>query len=294
VTPPTPPTLATSSVVSATVVAAVVSAAVAGLIQLVTLFRYLPYRLKVEQSYEQRKALRELIGSFHGRLLEEAVDWHWRMHTIYEQIDAGVEPLKDSTGATWAAYKLVRLATVAQQFTWDAFYIDQRIALQSDRDFVAFVKLLQSTMAGHSLLWDPTQQLPRSRFDESVPGDVMKVVCEAMLTHERVASGLLSLRESERRLRTDQDMECVVRFVEGVGIDDAGFRWDRLVATHLVAAAFVNAYGYPFQKISAAQLQAIAGRINHDLVRQNLAADVQRFGLADKDGAVELSEILRN
>ena len=116
------------------VVAAAVAALVTGLFQVVTSFRYLPYRLRTEQDYEQWKALRQLIGTFHGRLLEEAVDWHWRMCTSYDQLNAGIRPFVDRGDATRAAYKLARLATVLQQFDWEAVYIDQRIALPSDKD----------------------------------------------------------------------------------------------------------------------------------------------------------------
>jgi len=277
------------------VVAAAVAAVVTGLFQLFTSFRYLPYRLRTEQDYEQRKALRQLIGTFHGRLLEEAVDWHWRMWTSYNQLNAGVRPFVDRGDAIRAAYKLARLATVLQQFDWEAVYIDQRIALPSDRDFVAFVKLLGSTIVGHSILRERTRPLPRERFDGSVTGDMMRVVCEDMLTGRPVAGGLLSLREFERRAQSDEALSQVVRLLQAAdSAEDPGFRWDRLVATHLVAAVFVNAYGYPFQRISVDHLRRIAGELRNDVVRGNLADDLDRFRLDTNDHVAALARILRD
>src|SRR5947209_2195328 len=41
-------------------------------------------RLFSQHRAEQRKELRRLIGRYHGRLLEAAIDWDRRMHQLYE------------------------------------------------------------------------------------------------------------------------------------------------------------------------------------------------------------------
>ena len=51
--------------------------------------RQLHDKLTAEYDYEQRKKLRDLIGHYHGRVLQAAEEFHYRMLAIYFSKDKG-------------------------------------------------------------------------------------------------------------------------------------------------------------------------------------------------------------
>ena len=76
----------TTAIVSAViaVVVAFVTTLLAAPVRLLVEQRLLSHRLRTEQEYEQRRELRNLIGRFHGPLVEGAERLHYRMLNIYE------------------------------------------------------------------------------------------------------------------------------------------------------------------------------------------------------------------
>lgn len=84
----------------ATLAAALIAGVVSLLVTIVTVLftpigayllaqRQLRDKLKTEYEYEQRKKLRNLIGRYHGRILQAAEEFHYRMLAIYYSRDKG-------------------------------------------------------------------------------------------------------------------------------------------------------------------------------------------------------------
>jgi hypothetical protein len=131
-------------------------------------------RLVSQHRHDERRKLQELIGRFHGRLLEAAVDWDRRMHQLYvsEPAPDDWNPPPPENGMSEVAYfldnsdreedpeayihgkfldeseylfrsyvfRFLALCGLARRFERDAFYIDAKVGRPSDRQFLKYAK----------------------------------------------------------------------------------------------------------------------------------------------------------
>lgn len=125
--------------------------------------RLLVQKSKTEYEYEARKELRSLIGRYHGRVLDAAVDLHHRMDNMYgdEADSARYRRLAVSGNPEGNYYYLstvrrfLNLAALCLRFEQDATFIDARIAEGGDREFLYFVRAFR---------WAMTSEKPFARL----------------------------------------------------------------------------------------------------------------------------------
>lgn len=241
--------------------------------------RALEHKLKAEYEYEQRRELRQLIGRHQGRMLEAAEAWNNRMNNLYDHEAEGrleVQGRYDEPNYyLWStAYRFLTLCSLARQFEAQAFYIDVRIAQQSDLDFVKFAKAFRWLMTDLALVegleyepWEGTDHFYNDRF---------RGICDSF----RKEDDVLSLADFEEQAPTDPNLRQVLAFFDGLQAAEPRLRWDRLVALHLFVMAFLNAFGYDMQYSSDADLARAVDRLVTPEVRRNLVAAVTKLGLA--------------
>src|SRR5439155_5054631 len=119
--------------------------------------RALQHQLRSQYEHDQRKQLKELIGRYHGRLVEAADAWHNRMNNLYKydgegRLDAGGRygELEYYFGTT--VYRFVALCSLARRFEAEAFFFDARIAERADLDFIKFAKAFRWLMTDLELV----------------------------------------------------------------------------------------------------------------------------------------------
>jgi hypothetical protein len=135
---------------------AVVAAVVAGLFTLINnrATLYTTYRL------EQKKELKNLIGDYHGRMLESARDWDRRMHKLYAP--KGTDHMAPHGGCydheeylyLSVVFRFLSLLGIARKFESHAFYIDSRIAERNDLYFLRYAKSFLWVMTDSNLTPD--------------------------------------------------------------------------------------------------------------------------------------------
>jgi hypothetical protein len=253
--------------------------------------RALQHKLHTEYEYEQRRELRQLIGRYHGRLVDAADSWHNRMENLYKHVSGG---RLDVNGAyehadyyfTTTVYRFLVLASLARAFEGEAFFIDARIAEKNDLDFVRFVKAFRWLMTDLGLIegleydpWLARDHLLTDRF---------RVICDSC----SVDGNVFSMTDFEQRAGKDPDLEPALEFFDGLRPDEDRLRWDRLVAFHLAVMAFLNLVGYDVQGSSDEDFVRVAGHIRHPQVRANLAVALGRLGLAANDEGLRLAQAL--
>src|SRR6266516_5210666 len=250
--------------------------------------RALQHKLRTEYEYEQRRELRQLIGRYHGRLVDAADAWHNRMENLYKHESEG---RLDVHGAyeqpdyyfTTTVYRFLALASLARAFEGESFFIDARIAEKNDLDFVRFVKAFRWLMTDLGLIegleFEPW--LARDYFLT----DRFRVLCNSCMFE----GNLFSLTDLEQRAGKDPDLEPALGFFDGLRADEDRLRWDRLVALHLVVMAFLNLVGYDMQRSSDEDFARVAGQFRHSVVRANLAEAVKRLGLTANDEGLRLA-----
>lgn len=244
--------------------------------------RALQHKLRTEYEYEQRRELRELIGRYHGRLVDAADSWHNRMENIYKHESEG---RLDVHGAyerpdyyfTTTVYRFLAFSSLARAFEGESFFIDARIAEKNDLDFVRFVRAFRWLMTDLGLI-EGLEYEPWLARDHFLT-DRFRVVCDSCIVDGKP----MSLTELEQRAGKDADLQPALEFFDGLRADEDRLRWDRLVALHLAVMAFLNLVGYDMQRSSDEDFARVAGQFRNPEVRRNLAAAVERLGLSAND-----------
>jgi hypothetical protein len=246
--------------------------------------RALQHKLRTEYEYEQRRELRELIGRYHGRLVDAADSWHNRMENIYKhesegQLDVNGAYEQPNYYFNTTVYRFLALGSLARAFEGESFFIDARIAEKNDLDFVRFVKAFRWLMTDLGLI-EGLEYEPWLARDHFLT-DRFRVVCDSCV----VEGNLISLTELEQRAGKDAGLEPALEFFDGLRADEDRLRWDRLVALHLAVMAFLNLVGYDVQRSSDEDFARVADQFRNPEVRRNLAEAVERLGLtANNEG----------
>jgi hypothetical protein len=259
--------------------------------------RTLRHQLRMQYEAEQRRELKELIGRYHGRLVEAADNWHHRMENLYDyeaegRLDAGRRYKDADYYFATTVYRFLALCSLARRFEAEAFFIDARIADPVDLDFAKFARAFRWLMTDLELVYaeepKPNEKAKLLEVDgvpynaQSGPDhfftDRFRALCDACCVDGEVFTPV----DFQARAGVDPRLQEALEFFDGLKRDEARLRWDRLICLHLLTMAFLNVAGYEIQHSSEEDFDGVAARLRHPEIRANLINGLARFGLADQ------------
>jgi len=253
--------------------------------------RALLHKLRTEYEYEQRRDLRQLIGRYHGGLVDVADAWHNRMENLYKheserRLDVKGRYTRPDYYFSTTVYRFLALSSLARRFEAEAFFIDARIAEKNDLEFVRFVKAFRWLMTDLGLVegleydpWRGTDHFFTDRF---------RVICDSCV----IDGTVFSLPDFEERAGSDPVLEPALAFFDGLCAEEPRLRWDRLVALHLVVMAFLNVVGYEIQRSTSEDFERVARHFHHTRIKHNLLAAIEKLGLLGNPEGERLARAL--
>jgi hypothetical protein len=249
-------------------------------------------KVEIEYEHEQRKAIREKIGAYHGRLLEAALNLHYRLVNLATNVERGwldtggnyQEPLGSRHYFRTTAYRFVLLAGLANKFERDAIFIDARFAEGTDESFLFYAKAFRWVMTDAALF--KGLEYDDSTSTDHFFTDHLRHMCSVAWTEGQE----LDFAEFEQLLVSGDELTEVLSFFDGMRPGD--LRWDRLVALQLLLMAFINTFGYAFQESDDDWFRKVAGQIQQAAVARNLLAWLPKLGLAGDPEAERLTRVL--
>ncbi|GFM49628.1 hypothetical protein JSY17_05265 [Pseudomonas capsici] len=247
-------------------------------------------KLAAEYNHEQRKALREIIGRSHGRLLHAGNSLSYRLWNLYANHDKGWLVV-DNIGHPENYYlnsfvcRFLSVFSLVRDFERQALYVDARIASKKDRIFVKYVAALHWCMTDTELF----SGIPYDTFNavDHFFSDTLRDYCEICIDENGTtlrANAMLELGEK---------IHPVFAFFQGLSPTENRLRWDRLVSLHLLVATFINSIGYPEHRTSCERLSKIAKQIRNKAVLANMATWLPRHGLGKDSDSKKLISICK-
>ena len=276
-----------TTVLQASLISAIISAFVA------YTFRIREHRKKLVADYdhEQRKALREIIGRSHGRLLHAGNSLNYRFWNLYANHNKGwlvVDDISCSDNYYLNSFVCRFLAVFAlvRDFERQALYVDSRIASKHDMIFVKYVAALHWCMTDTELF----QGINYDTFNpvDHFFSDSLRDYCEICIGDDG------EILKASAMLELGKKVEPVFVFFQGLSATEDRLRWDRLVSLHLLIATFVNSIGYPEHRTSCEKLSRIARQIRNKKVLANLIAWLPRHGLGRDSDSKKLISVCKN
>ncbi len=257
--------------------AAVVSAVVTGSITAWTKRSENRHKMAVDYEYEQRRKLRALIGLYHGRLLQAVESLSHRMENLYTNYDKRwLDRGNDKAGyyLSSTVFRFLHVSALIRQLESEALLLDPRIASKQDFAFLSFVAALHWVMTDVALF----EGLPYDPFNERDHffSDHLRRYSKCCVEVDR----LLTYDEFEAGPAMSSVLAPVFAFFSGLHRDEDRYRWDRMVAMHLLLMAFLNVFGYKRQHCKAEAFAHAASMIQNPGVLVNLVSWLPRHDLA--------------
>jgi len=96
----------------------------------------------------------------------------------------------------------------------------------------------------------------------------------------------LEFAQFEELIIGDEGLDELLGFFDG--IQPTTLRWDRLISLQLLLMAYINTFGYDYQRSDQAWFDRVVGQIRHDEVVDALRVWVAKLGLGGDRGTKEL------
>lgn len=245
--------------------------------------RAVRHKLSTEYEYEQRKQFRNLIGRYYGRLLEATERLNLRLWNLYVNESEGWLQMHGNFSKpekhyyyTTTVYRFLSVLSLVRKFEAEAIFIDPRIADAKDFRFTKYLKALHWVSTDTALF----KGLDYDKFyaTDHFFSDALRQICDSCWINNE----FISIDEFYARVKKQQSLRPVLEFFDGLEATEARYRWDRLVAFHLILLAFINSFGYDTQQTSKPKFVEVAKRIRNKPVAENLATWLKKLGL-EKD-----------
>ncbi|OHV00440.1 hypothetical protein BLA34_12675 [Ralstonia solanacearum] len=237
------------------------------------------HKVEIDYEYEQRRKLRALIGQYHGRLLYAAESLSHRMDNLYANHEKGwlVRQGEDVPPGYYllsTVYRFLSMSALVRQLESEALLLDPKIAEKQDFTFLSYVAALHWVMTDVALFEGLSYDSYRER--DHFFSDHFRRYSESFIRDGR----MLSYEEFSNGPSAGQQLEPVLRFFSGLSRLEERYRWDRLVAMHLVLMSFLNTFGYKRQRCKAESFAHAASMAKNKRVLNNLVDWLPNHDLA--------------
>ncbi|WP_414451827.1 hypothetical protein AB4851_24790 [Burkholderia sp. 22PA0099] len=236
------------------------------------------HKAELDYEYEQKKASRELIARYKGRLLREAVQLTNRQWNLYSNWDKGWMKINYQSGTdgyyfTSTIYRFLSLYTLTLAADSEAILLDTTISSQSDYDFIKYLAIIRWVITDVSLF-------SNLNYDPSIAHDHFFSDNLKIYTNPCWVDGKMVSYDIFRTQQfTSAEMQPVLNFFDDLKKNETRYRWDRLVALHLILATYANKFGYDLQRTSKTKLRTIAQEAQNPEILKNLIDWLKRHHL---------------
>ena len=242
-------------------------------------------KLKAEYSHEQQKKIRELIGSYHGRLVRSSRSLNYRFFNLYRNHKKDWLNVRGKyrslTGYYFSSFvhRLLCVLAIVRQFEKEAIYLDARIAEKNDFIFLNYLDAFHWVMTDAQLFkgleYDSTSA--RDHFFS----DFLRALSEKLwVDDDFVSLDLLG------EIIKEGQIDSALKFLDGLSKSENRFRWDRLICFHLLLLAFMNRFGYESDKAKQEKFDEIVSMANQRVILENFDSWFGKLGL-EKDREIK-------
>ncbi|MGH9714016.1 MAG: hypothetical protein ACRD5M_12035 [Candidatus Acidiferrales bacterium] len=263
--------------------AALVSTAVSAAVSYYFRRREARHKLAVEYEYEQRKKLRDLIGCYHGRLLQVCNSLNYRLWNLYTNanaawLDSGGDYQKPGYYMLSFVHRFLAVFSFIRQFENEAIYVDGRIAEKKDFIFLNYLDAIRWVMTDVALFEGITYDGSHQR--DHFFADNFRQYCDGC----SVEGNFITYEKLKDHVATLRSLDPVFAYFDSLRPSEDRLRWDRLIALHLLLMAFINSFGYRPQYSSQTNFDSVAGQVRRQRILDNLVDWLPRHGLGkDKE-----------
>ena len=205
-------------------------------------------KLENEYKYEQLRSLKTLLAKNKMRLLNAAEALNHRLWNFTENHSEG---WMDSRGNYYKSfvYRFGSFFAYVRQIEKELIYIDSTFAKKEDLEFIKFLRMFPQLFTDVSLFNDHSYDKNHA-IDHFFRNNFENIV-EIFIRQNEIIPYCDFLEEEGK---FEHEIPELFDFFDNLETTEERYRWDLLQHFHLSLIAFLNTYGYDFQKTTKKQI----------------------------------------
>jgi len=233
------------------------------------------FKLESDYKYDQRKKVRDAISKHKVPLLNSAESLNHRLWNFsgnapeawHIQIDG--ENISDKYYLLSFCYRFLLFFSISRKIDLDLVYLDSTVSTKKDLEFLKYLKLFPQ-------LFSDAEIFKGTSYDRSVDtdhffSDEFRELVRVMYHDDKV----LSYSEFKKKVE-EKEFSHLISYFSGISVNHTCLRWQVLNSFHFVLMAFLNDYGYDFQKTSNRKFSDLAQSLPPNRLIKNACVLVER------------------
>ena len=217
-------------------------------------------KLETEHKFSQQKKIKEVLSKYKVHLLTACEDFNYRMwnfsvnhskkwHCISEKDNDYQQPHYYFHSFV---YRFISVLAWVKKIQKDIIFIDTTLATKNDLEFIKFSRTISQLFC--DLQFIEGKNADGTYATDHFFRDKLNLFPDVIITE----NGIEAYSEYIENLENMQEpLFELYQWFNGISPTENRRRWDRLYFLHLIIMAFLNNYGYDFQKTDKTKLKQI-------------------------------------
>jgi hypothetical protein len=249
---------------------------------------------QIDYDYGQKKRVKELIGTHHGRLIGAAYRFNLRMFNLYKndrhewiKVDGRFDD-PDRYYFRSSVYRFMDLFCVLRDIEKQAILLDFRVASALDFRFLCYVNSINWLISD--------SELSKGSFSDGVSperdhfySDNVKKLCDLVMENSIFPSSM----DFDVYFSEESKLDKVLNFFDGVTRSEDRDRWDRLVCLNLLLMLFLDSFGHPMHRMKPGELDMAISQLRVKETGRTFEQMLGSYGLEKDKGVALLRSKLR-
>ncbi|MBY6308491.1 hypothetical protein [Alcaligenes faecalis] len=251
------------------------------------------FKLESDYKYDQRKKVREAISKYKVSLLNSAESLNHRLWNFSKNAPEAWHTLREGESISEKyyllsfCYRFLTFFSLCQKIDLELIYLDSTVSTQKDLDFLKYLKLFPQIFCDTEI-FKGTSYNQSLATDHFFSDDFREIV-------SKISNGekLLSYSEFKEKVE-EKEFTHLITYFSGVLADQSCLRWQALNSFHFILMAFLNDYGYDFQKTSRQKMLDLAEIVPKNSLVKNSNAFIKRACLNKNQEVLNAMSALSN
>ena len=233
------------------------------------------FKLESDYTYDQRKKVKEAISRYKVPLLNSAESLNHRLWNFSKNapeawhIQRDAENITDRYYLLSFCYRFLLFFSLCRKIDLELVYLDSTVSTKKDLEFLKYLKLFPQ-------FFSDTEIFKGTGYNQSVTtdhffSDDFRELIGKMSSNDK----MLSYSEFKKKVE-EKEFINVINYFSGISVDHSCLRWQVINSFHFILVAFLNDYGYDFQKTSKEKISGLAKGLPKNGLIKNAYTFIER------------------
>lgn len=233
------------------------------------------FKLESDYKYDQRKKVREAISKYKVPLLNSAESLNHRLWNFSKNapeawhIQKDGENISDKYYLLSFCYRFLLFFSLCRKIDLELVYLDSTVSTKKDLDFLKYLKLFPQ-------IFSDTEIFKGTGYNQSADtdhffSDEFREFVREMISDDK----MLSYSEFKKKVE-EKEFTFLITYFSGISVNHSCLRWKALNSFHFILMAFLNDYGYDFQKTSREKISGLAKSLPPNTLIKNANTFIER------------------